>query len=78
MNSEYGSKLKNALTYVMEGINYQGASSEPLKYNYVAKHWIEDCLFYLSIGYNESYAGECAITVYLHLQMEIMVLEYLN
>ncbi len=62
MNSEYGSKLKNALTYVMEGINYQGASSEPLKYNYVAKHWIEDCLFYLSIGYNESYAGECAIT----------------
>lgn len=62
MKSHYGPKIKEALNYVMESISYQGASSESLKDNYVAKHWLNDCLFYLSIGYNASYAGECAIT----------------
>lgn len=62
MNSEYGAQLKEALEFVMDGINYQGISSESLDDNYVAKHWVEDCLYYLSIGYNSSYAGECAIT----------------
>ena len=65
MNSEYGSQVKEAIDYVMEGIGYygvSGAARESLEDNYVAKHWLEDCLYYLSIGYNATYAGECAIT----------------
>lgn len=55
-------ELKEALEGVMQGINYYGVSNEALEDNYVAQHWIEDCLYYLSIGYNATYAGECAIT----------------
>ena len=55
-------ELKEALESVMSSINYYGVSNEPLESNYVAQHWIEDTLFYLSQGYNASYAGECAIT----------------
>ena len=55
-------KLMEALESVVGGINYYGVSNEALSTNYVAQHWIEDCLYYLSIGYNASYAGECAIT----------------
>lgn len=62
MSGEYGSQLMEALECVVGGINYYGASNESLETNYVAQHWIEDCLYYLSIGYNASYAGECAIT----------------
>jgi cobaltochelatase CobN len=65
MNSEYGPQVKEAIDYVMEGIGYYGVSgdaSESLEDNYVAKHWLEDCLYYLNIGYNATYAGECAIT----------------
>ena len=54
--------LRQALEGVMQGINYYGVSNEALDTNYVAQHWIEDCLYYLSIGYNATYAGECAIT----------------
>ena len=62
IGGEYGSQLMEALECVVGGINYYGASNESLETNYVAQHWIEDCLYYLSIGYNASYAGECAIT----------------
>ena len=55
-------QLKDALEAVMGSINYYGVSNEPLDSNYVAQHWIEDTLFYLSQGYNATYAGECAIT----------------
>ena len=55
-------QLMDALESVMKSINYAGASDEPLESNYVAQHWIEDTLYYLSIGYNSTYAGECAIT----------------
>lgn len=55
-------ELRQALEGVMAGINYYGVSNEALEDNYVAQHWIEDCLYYLSIGYNATYAGECAIT----------------
>ena len=54
--------LKEALEGVMQSINYYGVSNEPLDSNYVAQHWIEDTLYYLSQGYNATYAGECAIT----------------
>ena len=54
--------LKQALEGVMESINYYGVSNEAISDNYVAKHWIEDTKYYLSIGYNATYAGECAIT----------------
>lgn len=62
MNSENGIYLREALEGVMESINYYGVSSEALKNNYVAQHWIEDTLYYKSVGYNSTYAGECAIT----------------
>lgn len=62
IKTKEGAKLLEALEFVMEGINYQGIGSESLEDNYVAKHWVEDCLYYLSIGYNATYAGECAIT----------------
>ena len=65
MNSEYGPQVREAIDYIMEGIGYYGVSGdyrESLEDNYVAKHWLEDCLYYLSIGYNATYAGECAIT----------------
>ena len=62
MSGENGSKLREALEGVVGGINYYGISNEALSDNYVAQHWIEDCLYYLSIGYNATYAGECAIT----------------
>ena len=62
MNSEYGKYLKEAIDAVMESINYYEIADEPLADNYVAQHWIEDVLYYRSIGYNSTYAGECAIT----------------
>ena len=62
MKGPYGKELKEALDFVMEGIGYYGAGKESLDDNYVAKHWVEDCLYYLSRGYNSTYAGECAIT----------------
>lgn len=62
MNGKYGKELREALEGVVSGINYYGIASESLDSNYVAQHWIEDCLYYLSIGYNATYAGECAIT----------------
>ncbi|WP_458404435.1 cobaltochelatase subunit CobN [Methanobrevibacter sp.] len=62
MNGEFGAELRQALEGVVGGINYYGISNEALDTNYVAQHWIEDCLYYLSIGYNATYAGECAIT----------------
>lgn len=62
MNSKYGSQLREALDSVMDSINYYGVYNEALEDNYVAMHWIEDVLYYLSIGYNATYAGECGIT----------------
>ena len=62
MNSEDGQYLREALEGVMGSINYYRVSNEPLDSNYVAQHWIEDTLYYKSVGYNATYAGECAIT----------------
>ncbi len=62
MSSVEGKYLKEALEGVMGSINYYGVSDEPLDSNYVAQHWIEDTLYYQSVGYNATYAGECAIT----------------
>ncbi len=55
-------ELKEALNYVMSSIGMNSAGRESLEDNYVAKHWLEDCQYYLSLGYNATYAGECAIT----------------
>lgn len=62
MRSQYGKQIKEAINFVMEGIGYYGTSSESLDDNYVAKHWVEDCIYYLSQGYNATTAGEYAIT----------------
>ena len=61
-NKELYNQIKEPLEAVMKSINYYGVSNEPLDSNYVAQHWIEDALYYLSVGYNSTYAGECAIT----------------
>lgn len=62
MDSEYGPQLKEALTSIAKSVSYKGLASESLEDNYVAKHWVEDCLYYLSLGYNTTQAGENAIT----------------
>ncbi len=62
MDSEYGPQLKEALTAIAKSVSYKGLASESLEDNFVAKHWVEDCLYYLSLGYNASVAGENAIT----------------
>ena len=46
----------------MRSISFKGLSNESLDDNYVAKHWLEDCIYYLSLGYNSTTAGEYAIT----------------
>ena len=62
MDSEYGPQLKEALQSIAKSVSYKGLASESLDDNYVAKHWVEDCLYYLSLGYNTTLAGENAIT----------------
>ena len=62
MDSEYGPQLKAALTSIAKSVSYKGLASESLEDNYVAKHWVEDCIYYLSLGYNTTQAGENAIT----------------
>lgn len=62
MNSEYGPQLKEALNAIALSVSFKGLGSESLEDNYVAKHWVEDCLYYLSLGYNTTTAGENAIT----------------
>ena len=62
MDSEYGPQLKEALISIAKSVSYKGLASESLDDNYVAKHWVEDCVYYLSLGYNSTLAGENAIT----------------
>ncbi len=60
--NEYWPQIEEALRSVMRSISYQDTSNESLEDNYVAKHWLEDCIYYLSLGYNSTDAGENAIT----------------
>lgn len=62
MESKYGKDMKEALDKVMEGIGYYGVGSESFDENYVARHWVNDFIYYKNLGYNNTYAGEVAIT----------------
>ena len=62
MDSEYGPQIKEGLRSIMRSISFKGMSNESLDDNYVAKHWLEDCIYYLGLGYNSTEAGEYAIT----------------
>lgn len=62
MDSEYGPQIKEALQAIAKSVSYKGLSNESLDDNYVAQHWVEDCIYYLSLGYNTTTAGENAIT----------------
>ena len=59
---EYGDKLLEAIDTVMEGIGYYGVSSETLDENAVAKDWIEDFKYYMSLNMTPEQAGEFAIS----------------
>lgn len=62
MNSEYGPQINESIRSIMRSISFKGLSNESLDDNYVAKHWLEDCIYYLSLGYNSTTSGEYAIT----------------
>ncbi len=62
LKSKYGNKLSEALSPIMTGIGYYGAGSESLTDNYVARHWVEDFEYYLSLNMTPEVAGEMAIT----------------
>jgi cobaltochelatase CobN len=62
LKAMYGDKLKTALNTIMEGIGYYGAGYESLNNNYVAKHWVEDFQYYLTLNMTPEVAGEMAIT----------------
>ena len=62
MDSEYGPQIKEALQSIARSVSNKGAAGESLDDNYVAKHWLDDVVYYLSLGYNSTTAGEYAIT----------------
>jgi len=62
LKAKYGSEIKTALDAIMEGIGYYGVGSESLDDNYVAKHWVEDFIYYMNLGMDAEEAGELAIT----------------
>jgi cobaltochelatase CobN len=69
LQAKYGSDLNDALDTIMKGIGYYGAGSESLDDNYVAKHWVEDFEYYMSLNMTipedmtkAMYVGELAIT----------------
>lgn len=62
MESKWGNEIKEGLNFIAEGISYYGVGRESLDDNYVAKHWLNDFMFYKDLGYNTTYAAECAIT----------------
>lgn len=62
LKAKYGAKLKTSLDPIMEGIGYYGAGYESLNDNYVAKHWVDDFKYYLTLNMTPEMAGEMAIT----------------
>ena len=61
-DSEYFNDLNEGLTHIMESISYYGLGNESFDENYVSKHWVSDFIYYKTLGYNNTYAAECAIT----------------
>ena len=61
-SNPYFNDLKEGLTHVVSSINYYGLGNESFDENYVSKHWVNDFIYYKTLGYNNTYAAECAIT----------------
>lgn len=59
--SKYGNQLKLSLEKVLSTVGYYGLGSEPLTSNYVAKHWVEDYIYYRDMGMDSDTAAEMAI-----------------
>lgn len=62
MNSKWGKDIKEGLDKIVGSVGYYGVGKESLEDNYVAKHWVTDFIYYKELGYNTTYAAECAIT----------------
>ena len=62
MNSKWAKDIEEGLDQIMASIDYYGVGGESFEENYVAKHWINDFIYYKELGYNTTYAAECAIT----------------
>ncbi|WP_255772533.1 cobaltochelatase subunit CobN [Methanothermobacter sp. K4] len=62
LRRKYGSSLQDALDAVLQPIGFYGLGSEPLDENYVAKHWVEDFEYYISLNFTPREAGEWAIS----------------
>jgi len=61
LNALYGNQLKLSLDKVLTTVGYYGLGSESLSSNYVAKHWVEDYIYYLEQGMTSDTAAEMAI-----------------
>jgi len=57
----YGNQLKLSLDKVLSTVGYYGLGNEPLTSNYVAKHWVEDYIYYMAQGMSSDTAAEMAI-----------------
>ena len=62
MNSKWAKDIEEGLDQIMASVDYYGVGGESFEENYVAKHWINDFIYYKELGYNTTYAAECAIT----------------
>lgn len=62
MNSKWAKDIEEGLNQIISSIDYYGVGGESFEENYVAKHWINDFIYYKELGYNTTYAAECAIT----------------
>jgi cobaltochelatase CobN len=62
MNSVWADDIAEGLDHVMASIDYYGIGGETFEENNVAKHWVSDFIYYKELGYNTTYAAECAIT----------------
>ncbi|HIH61607.1 MAG TPA: DUF3344 domain-containing protein [Methanobacteriales archaeon] len=62
LKQKYGDKIEKALDYVLGPVGFYGIGDEPLDYNYVAKHWVEDFEYYMSLNMTPEIAGEYAIS----------------
>ena len=60
--NKYYKDIEEGLNHVVSSVDYYGVGRESFEQNNVAKHWISDFLYYKELGYNTTYAAECAIT----------------
>ena len=58
----YYNDMKEGLEHVAASIDYYGIGKETFEENSVAKHWVNDFIYYKELGYDNTYAAEYAIT----------------